>query len=339
MNLKHIKRSDKCLNCGQSLNPEHDNFCSHCGQVNNVKKETAPGLVKELVEEFLHLDSKVMASLVPLLFKPGFLTKDYNTGRRARYFHPVRMFLTLTVIMFIVTGMVSHKVVKEENAGAETAHADSLSDIEPANDSTLILDTEEGFKYEARENGPDRVGFKWSFGEVDVDQDTLAAYLERGVTNEEALMDTFGIEKTWLNTFMFSQIVQKQKMGYKDLASYYKSKLPWLLFSLMPVFAFVLYLLYIRRKIFFVDHLIFAFHLHSAMFLIISLTGVLALITGFDTDWLLLYIPVYYYISLRTVYGQAWLKTILKGSVAGVLYFLLGLFVVSIVALIMFLLL
>ena len=138
---------------------------------------------------------------------------------------------------------------------------------------------------------------------------------------------------------MFSQIVQKQKMGYKDLASYYKSKLPWLLFSLMPVFAFVLFLLYIRRKIFFVDHLIHAFHLHSAVFLIIAVSGLLYLITGWDTDWLLLYIPVYYYLSLHRVYGQSWSKTFLKGTFAGVLYTLLGILVLSFVALVMFLLL
>lgn len=339
MNLKHIKRSDTCQNCGTPLNAAQDNFCPHCGQVNNVKKETAIGLVKELIEEFLHLDSKVMASLVPLLIKPGFLTKDYNSGRRARYFHPVRMFLTLTVIMFIVTGMVSHHVEKEENAEKKSAHSDSSSAVEQETDSTLILDTEEGFKYESRTNRPDRVGFRWSFGEVDVDPDTLSAYIERGITDEEALMDTFKIEKTFFNKLMFSQIVQKQKLGFKDLSSYYKSKLPWLLFSLMPVFAFVFFLMYVRRKIFFVDHLIFAFHLHSAVFLIISLSGLLGLITGLNTDWLLFYIPVYYYTAIRTVYGQGWMKTILKGSFAGFLYLILGIFVLAMVALVMFFLL
>lgn len=336
MNLKHIKRSDKCLNCGQSLNPEHDNFCPHCGQVNNVKKETAIGLVKELVEEFLHLDSKVMASLVPLLIKPGFLTRDYTSGRRARYFHPVRMFLTLTVIMFIVTGMVSHRVEQEEQQ-QHTTFTDTAQAEEAANDSTLIFDTDEGIKYEPRSASKDKIGFNWSFGKVNVNPDTLHNYIERGVTDEEALMDTFGIEKTVFNKFMFSQIVQKQKLGYKDLSSYYKSKLPWLLFSLMPVFAFVLYLLYIRRKIFFVDHLIFAFHLHSALFLIISFSGVLSLISGFDTDWMLFYIPIYYYIAVHSVYGQGWAKTFLKGSIAGFLYAFLGVMVLAFVAVVMFL--
>ncbi|MFN8153903.1 MAG: DUF3667 domain-containing protein [Bacteroidia bacterium] len=338
MNLKHIKRADTCLNCGTALDAAKDNFCPSCGQVNNVRKETAIGLVRELVEEFLHFDSKVMASLVPLLIKPGFLTKDYNAGRRARYFHPVRMFLTLTVIMFVITGMVNHKAEEEEKTEAASGR-DSADATTNTADSTLVLDTDDGISYAPVNNSGSHVGFNWSFGKVKVDPDTLQKYIESGVTDEEALMDTFGIEKDVFNKFMFSQIVQKQKMGYKDLASYYKSKLPWLLFSLMPVFAFVLFLLYIRRKIFFVDHLIHAFHLHSAVFLIIAVSGLLYLITGWDTDWLLLYIPVYYYLSLHRVYGQSWSKTFLKGTFAGVLYTLLGILVLSFVALVMFLLL
>ena len=128
MNLKKISRADHCLNCNTPLSIESDNFCPTCGQLNNTKKETAVGLVKELVEEFLHLDSKVIKSLVPLLFKPGFLTVDYINGKRARYFHPVRMFLIVTVIMFIVGGLTSKQEDSQtkNTSKANVATADSL---------------------------------------------------------------------------------------------------------------------------------------------------------------------------------------------------------------------
>lgn len=332
MNIRNISRADSCLNCGTALDREKDNFCPRCGQVNNVKKETAIGLVRELVEEFLHLDSKVTRSLIPLLFKPGFLTKDYNNGRRARYFHPVRMFLTLTVIMFIVSGMDRH----ESHDDKKPASGDTVQT--PTSDSTLIFDTDRGFVYEADTSDNDGSNFTWSFGTVKVDPDTLQRLIDAGQTDTKALMDSFGIEKTVFNELVFSQIVKKQEQGFENLSDYYKQKLPWMLFALMPVFAFVLYLMYIRRKIFFVDHLIHAFHLHSAVFLIMSLVGILYMVTGWDTDWLLLYVPIYYFLSLQTVYQQGWAKTLLKGMAIGVLYFILGLISLSAVALIMFLL-
>lgn len=339
MNLKHIRRTDHCLNCQTPLNQEKDNFCPNCGQVNNVKKETAIGLVRELVEEFLHLDSKVMRSLVPLLFKPGFLTVDYNNGRRARYFHPVRMFLTLTVVFFIISGLTDKPTSekKEKNQDA-TAVLDSLADDFKNADSTLVYDTEEGFVKEPVSTDSDqKIGFSYAFGEVKVDPDSLQYFLDKGITDPEILMDTFKIEKDFFNRFAFNQIVKKQKGGFKRIGDYYKSKLPWLLFSLMPVFAFVLYLFYIRKKIFFVDHLICAFHLHSASFVLLSIIGLLDFFLPFDVDWLLLYIPVYYFLTLKNVYKQSWIKTLVKGVGIGFLYFGLGIFSVAIISAILFL--
>ena len=138
MNLKKIVRANHCSNCETPLQVESDNFCPTCGQLNNTKKETAFGLVKELVEEFLHLDSKVIKSLVPLLFKPGFLTVDYINGKRARYFHPVRMFLIVIVIMFIVGGFSSNK----EDGISKSKKQSTTADSSNAKSDTLNINTD-----------------------------------------------------------------------------------------------------------------------------------------------------------------------------------------------------
>ena len=336
MNLKKIRRADHCLNCNTPLSIETDNFCSNCGQLNNTKKETALGLVKELVEEFLHLDSKVMKSLVPLLFKPGLLTVDYNQGKRARYFHPVRMFLIVTVIMFIVGGLTSKQEESQTKniSKAKVATADSLS---AERDSIYSFDTEKQELEKIPKSGIDGSNISWSFGKVKIHKDTLQRFLNEGVVDPTALMDTFNIEKTIFNSIFFHQLVKTQLAGKDKLIDYYKHKLPWLLFSLMPVFAFVLFLFYIRRKIFFVDHLIYAFHLHTATFVIIIIQDLLSLISPIDTGWIYLYVPIYYFISLKKVYHQSTRKTIFKGVGIGVLYFSLGAIVLALIAAALFL--
>lgn len=343
MNLKKISRADHCLNCNTQLNIESDNFCPSCGQLNNTKKETAVGLVKELVEEFLHLDSKVIRSLVPLLFKPGFLTVDYINGKRARYFHPVRMFLIVTVIMFIVGGFSSNKEDKIAKSKKQMASADSSNvDNDTLNlraDSTYTFNTEtlQFEREESNKTGINNANFYWSFGSVKIQRDTLQRYLDKGITEPSVLMDTFKIEKTFFNTIFFSQAIKSQLAGKEKIFDYYKHKLPWLFFSLMPVFAFVLYLFYIRRKIFFVDHLIFAFHLHSATFMINTIQDLITWLTPLNSAILSYYIPIYYFISLKKVYGQSIPKTIFKGIGIGIFYFILGLVVLLLVAGIMFL--
>jgi hypothetical protein len=51
---------------------------------------------------------------------------------------------------------------------------------------------------------------------------------------------------------------------------------------------------------------------------------------------LLLYVPIYYFVSLHTVYPQRWIKTLFKGVAVGRLYFILGLASLIVVAAIMF---
>lgn len=342
MNLKKIIRANHCLNCNTPLIVESDNFCPTCGQLNNTRKETAVGLVKELVEEFLHLDSKVIKSLVPLLFKPGFLTVDYINGKRASYFHPVRMFLIVTVIMFIVAGFSNHNgneisKSKKQSIPTDSSHVKGdVVDLEK--DTVYVFNTETlEFQREERKLGVNNANFYWSFDAVKIQRDTLQRYLDKGVTDPAALMDTFKIDKTFFNTIFFSQAIKSQLAGKDKIIDYYKQKLPWLLFSLMPVFAFVLYLFYIRRKIFFVDHLIYAFHLHAATFVIIIIQDLITWLTPLNSDFLSYYIPIYYFISLKKVYGQSIPKTILKGIGIGFFYLIVGFLVLLLVAGIMFL--
>lgn len=47
--------------------------------------------------------------------------------------------------------------------------------------------------------------------------------------------------------------------------------LPKLMFFLLPVFALILKLVYIRRKIYFADHAVFTLYLHSFIFLFFTI--------------------------------------------------------------------
>jgi hypothetical protein len=243
------------------------------------------------------------------------------------------------VVFFIISGLTDKPTAeKKEKSPDATAVLDSLAEDFKNADSSLVYDTEEGFvKEPLRPDSGQKVGFSWAFGEVTVDPDSLQYYLDKGITDPDVLMDTFNIHKDYLNRFVFTQIVKKQQGGFKRIGDYYKSKLPWLLFSLMPVFAFVLYLFYIRKKIFFVDHLICAFHLHSAVFVLLSIVSLLDYFLPFDIGWLLLYIPIYYFLTLKNVYKQSWMRTLVKGFGIGFFYFGLGLFSVAIISAILFL--
>src|SRR5690606_2550926 len=97
--------------------------------------------------------------------------------------------------------------------------------------------------------------------------------------------------------------------------------LSYAFFVLLPVFALLLKLFYLRRKVYYTRHLVFSVHIHSFIFFVLSLVVAFILIvpgkTGFISLWLLLLVPVYIYLSLKTFYRQSYLNTMVKFLLVG----------------------
>jgi len=91
---------------------------------------------------------------------------------------------------------------------------------------------------------------------------------------------------------------------------------PIFMFLLLPLFAFLLKLLYIRRGKLYVQHLIFALHVHALFFLVFSVVTALLLteISALHTaaGWLSFTPFAYLYIAMQHVYKQGWIKTGMK---------------------------
>ena len=113
------------------------------------------------------------------------------------------------------------------------------------------------------------------------------------------------------------------------------SNLPYLLWFSVPLFALVLKLLYIRRKIFYWDHLIFSLNIYSNQFLLISfsflLFYLLRWIFKFHDETLLIQLIVcfasitgivYVFLAMKNFYSQGFFKTFLKCT----LFYIIGLF-------------
>jgi len=94
-------RPDHCLNCGAATG---GSFCAHCGQENKDHTVALRPLLSDLLAEFASWDSKLLRTLVPLVIRPGFLTNEYNAGRRIGYLSPLKLYLTVSVLFFLVLG-------------------------------------------------------------------------------------------------------------------------------------------------------------------------------------------------------------------------------------------
>ncbi|MCH7639207.1 MAG: DUF3667 domain-containing protein [Bacteroidetes bacterium] len=103
-------------------------------------------------------------------------------------------------------------------------------------------------------------------------------------------------------------------------------RLPVVMFLLLPIFALLLKLIYIRRNWFYTEHLVFGLHTHAFVFIVYV---IIALCVGFGWgSWwtnaaskaAAFVAPVYFYIAQKRVYGQGWIKTAFKAMMLAWLY-------------------
>jgi len=108
------RKSDTCLNCDNALRPE-DNFCPNCGQENNSHKVPVKHLLLEVFVDFFHFDTKLWNTVKASVTRPGKITIDYLEGKRARYVPPVKFYVFVSFIFFLLLGKLSEKAIDKNH--------------------------------------------------------------------------------------------------------------------------------------------------------------------------------------------------------------------------------
>ncbi len=61
--------------------------------------------MRETLESLFSFDSRFWRSLGPLLARPGWLTREYWQGRRASFLPPLRLYLFVSFVFFLTSGL------------------------------------------------------------------------------------------------------------------------------------------------------------------------------------------------------------------------------------------
>ncbi|MHB8447466.1 MAG: DUF3667 domain-containing protein [Rudaea sp.] len=91
--------ASRCLNCGAELHGDH---CHACGQPVKGMIRPLSSMLHDVADTIFNIDSRIFHTLVPLYFRPGFLTREYFAGRRVRYVTPFRLYFFLSVLAFFL---------------------------------------------------------------------------------------------------------------------------------------------------------------------------------------------------------------------------------------------
>lgn len=129
------ERVVRCLNCEAVLNGP---FCASCGQRAIPPSPTVRELAGDAWAELTGYDGRIARTTRALLLAPGRLTREYLDGHRVRYLSPVRMYLTASVIYFVLAA--SAPTLQPSNAGTIDAGGLRVGVVSSGNANLLDAD-------------------------------------------------------------------------------------------------------------------------------------------------------------------------------------------------------
>ena len=89
--------------------------------------------------------------------------------------------------------------------------------------------------------------------------------------------------------------------------------MPFAVFFFLPAFAIFIWLVYIRKKYTYTDHLIFGFHITSLLFILLIVSFLVDAIFNVLSWWIFLIIfGTYLFQAMRKFYEQGIFKTLVK---------------------------
>lgn len=320
-----------CKNCETHFSGK---FCPECGQSVNDYDKPFTFIFYNFAGDFFSFDTRFFRTFLALLVKPGFLTKQYFLGKRVKYAPPFRIFIFVSFVLFLLLQIYTNKgltTVLDSDFSTDKLGIDStsmvvadsvLKEAKAGLDSTELAATDSLFN----KIGIDIDSIKTEDINLGIDLETfrdtkdlrqglnkIAGVLEQKLEKEED-------PKLQAKFREYIKLCRAPEQAVARILEY----MSWAFFLLLPIFALILKLVYIRRKQNYMRHLVFSIHIHSFVFFVLSVVvGLYMVFTGdikIFTTLLVLSIPVYFMIALKKFYGQSFGKVFLKFLTVSFLY-------------------
>ena len=97
--IRHnLTSSHTCLHCNNTYT---GNYCPVCGQKHDVQRFTWSYVYQNIFTGLFNLGEGFLRTLLDLLYRPGYMIRDYLEGHRKPYFKPFQLMFVLSAIFLI----------------------------------------------------------------------------------------------------------------------------------------------------------------------------------------------------------------------------------------------
>jgi len=249
MSHSPIRKDKTCLNCRHVVEQK---YCPNCGQENTDSRKTFHHLFIHFFEDLTHYENAFWKTIRNLLFRPSTLTKEYLSGKRLSYLAPVRLYIFISFVTFLMIALfpshvtenlnktekeLSTKIGKKDKSGINKIHMNKHIELTPMKEIDSIQ------KYGKEDEKLSEFQY-WAYEKV-------VHVTEKNTTVE--------IVEKFIESFVHN--------------------IPKILFIIMPFFAFILWLFHNKKKWYYFDHGIFTLHYFSFLLLIFLILFIIYKVT------------------------------------------------------------
>lgn len=114
-------RPAACPNCGCAFAVPRPRFCPDCGQETHLRPPRIGEFVQQFGGAYFSTEGALWRTLKLLLLKPGELTLKYLAGRRKHYVLPLRLYLTISLVVLLLLRLAASPALD----GSESIHVDA----------------------------------------------------------------------------------------------------------------------------------------------------------------------------------------------------------------------
>lgn len=341
------KSGEDCHNCGTALLGA---YCHVCGQPARSLIRNLPMMLWQWLGDAMDLDSRLFRTLGPLFFQPGRLSMEYVAGRRHSFVQPLRLYLVISLVFFLALQFTTVvQINQNENdlsLSKQTRSDQSQTEGQELDPSSIDLPSEQPDLPEA--------DTKPELADQPIADQPIADQIkfmddqpwsEWQPADKPLPLPGLSLEDQQEASVLFKQkgdkLIALIEEDPTQLLDVLYSMLPQALFLLLPLAALILKMVYFYKKRFYIEHLLFALHNHSFLFIALLALFVLDPMGEFfarhDFNWLewlldlakislLIWMPVYLYLAQKRFYGQGFILTGFHYILVGLIYQILLIF-------------
>jgi hypothetical protein len=244
-------------------------------------------------------------------------------GKRVQYLHPVKMYIFISLIFFVLFFKKTRDdVVNYDKGKANKEVIDSVRKS-IANNPQLSKGVKDKLDKDLVSQTSSAKNTLSADEDENVDPDMLISY-GKYKSYEEYIAAQQKLPENKRDGF-FKRLVEQKKFEYnkegknakEEVAEEIKHNVPKMMFVLLPLFAVILRFTFWNSKKFYVEHLIFSFHLHCFIFLLLTISMLIELVMPHAVnEWIdllvMIGIIIYTYKALNAVYHTSRARTITK---------------------------